>query len=117
VFFDKQHKEKEMYRFYIRSLHSSSIVPFRDVPLELTVTFFMPLPLTEKLCKERQEQYYFTSRPDLSNMIKFLEDAMQDFLFDDDCLIVKINALKVYDKKGRTEFTIEPIKNTSKAPL
>lgn len=108
-FFDKQVAEKEMYRACVRSMHREAIKPFRDCPLELVVTFFMPLPLSEKLRQKRIEQHYFTARPDLSNLIKFLEDAMQNILFEDDSYIVRINASKVYDKKPRVEFELKPI--------
>jgi Holliday junction resolvase RusA-like endonuclease len=113
IFFDKQVAEKEMYRACVRSMHKGAIVPFRDCPLELTVTFFMPLPIGEKTRKLRSEQHYVMSRPDLSNLIKFLEDAFNGILFEDDALISVIQAKKVYDIKPRVEFEIKPIKGPS----
>ena len=43
-------------------------------------------------------------RPDLSNLIKYLEDAAQGILFADDATITTINARKIYDMNPRTEF-------------
>ena len=46
---------------------------------------------------------------DLDNMVKFYSDILNGFAWKDDCQIFKIDALKIYDKKPRTEIYIEAI--------
>ena len=77
-------------------------------PVTLQVTFFLKIPKksskTNKLCN-RLHIY----RPDLSNLIKFLEDVCNKLLYDDDCIIARIDATKRYDHEPRTEFELLPI--------
>ena len=40
------------------------------------------------------------SYPDLSNLVKAIEDALQGLVFVDDCQICKLEAKKVYAAKG-----------------
>jgi len=47
------------------------------------------------------------SRPDLSNYVKFLEDALNGVVWMDDAQIVKLVALKDYSDNPRVELTIQ----------
>ena len=104
TFFDRQKPYKNLYQYFLRSQHME--VPLIDCPVKLVVTFFMELPSSPKLRKLKQEQYYHYARPDLSNLVKFLEDAANGIIFSDDCIIASIQAQKVYDGESRTEFEI-----------
>lgn len=57
--------------------------------------FRMPLPKCSKKQQEKLMKAYHIKRPDLSNMIKYYEDCLQNEVFDDDCQIVEITARKV----------------------
>jgi Holliday junction resolvase RusA-like endonuclease len=48
-------------------------------------------------------------RPDLSNVIKQLEDAFNGVVFRDDCLIVEMSARKLFSGSPRLVVTVEPI--------
>ena len=52
-----------------------------------------------------------TAKPDLSNMIKFIEDVCKGIVYNDDEQIVQITAYKRYDLEPRTEFEIYEKKN------
>ena len=78
-----------------------------NVPLRLFITFFMPIPKSKK--KELHDTFHF-KRPDISNLLKFYEDALNGVLWEDDCLIVEVHASKVYSKDPRTEIVVKPIK-------
>ena len=60
-------------------------------PIKLDVTFYMKrpkaTPVTETWC---------IKRPDLDNMEKLLNDALQGVLFDDDSQVCVINSSKLY---------------------
>jgi Holliday junction resolvase RusA-like endonuclease len=47
-----------------------------------------------------------TGRPDLSNLVKLVEDALNGNAFKDDSRIVVINAQKRYADRARTEIEI-----------
>jgi len=64
-----------------------AIVPLTG-PLELTITFVLPLTRTAK------RMGYVT--PDLTNLVKAAEDACQGILFENDSQIIKVTALKRY---------------------
>ena len=64
--------------------------------------FFMPMP---QRSKSRAGKYH-TFKPDLSNLIKLVEDAANGIIFTDDCIIAVITAKKIYDDTSRTEFVV-----------
>jgi Holliday junction resolvase RusA-like endonuclease len=50
------------------------------------------------------------SKPDLSNLLKFMEDLAVDIrILKDDCLIAETTCRKVYDDNPRTEFIFQEI--------
>lgn len=73
-------------------------------PLHLEVTFYFAIPKSRD--KKLIQGTYHYYRPDLSNLIKFLEDIATGILFDDDCIISSITSKKCYDDCPRTEFII-----------
>jgi len=108
--FDSQREVKLYTRITIESQHGLR-PPFQNKPLLLDITFFMKLPKSIKLRSHYLRQHYHIFRPDLSNMIKLIEDvASGGLLYHDDCLIAAITSRKVYDENPRTEFTITEIK-------
>jgi len=105
--YDSQRNEKLVARVNLRNQHEDK--PLFTGPLLLDITFYMPI------VKSRAKQYdkilntYDFYKPDLSNLIKYVEDVANEILYDDDCLIAKINAKKIYGEP-RTEFTITSLK-------
>jgi len=80
--------------------------PFQGA-LHFDVTFYFPFPQAISKAKlATMAGKLHTYRPDLSNLIKFIEDVATGILFNDDCLIASINAKKCYDHQPRTEFAI-----------
>lgn len=69
------------------------------VPIALDVTFFMKKP-------KRLKNLHHVTKPDLSNLIKFIEDAGNGIIYTDDRLIFSINARKIYSNIPRTELLI-----------
>lgn len=86
---------------YLASQHDDE--PLFTGPIELTVVFY--LPSSRKNHPGTHHHY----RPDLSNLIKFIEDAATGIIYHDDCLISSIHALKLYDTEPRTELTVKEI--------
>ena len=109
-YYDKQTKEKREFAnaLYAKHPHLFYGRPYPEYPLDLSMTFFMPIPdsYSKKKCNlVRGKPHIFT--PDLSNLIKFVEDAITDILIKDDCMIANITAMKIYDDLPRTVFTLQ----------
>jgi Holliday junction resolvase RusA-like endonuclease len=100
--YDPQAELKEETYWEIRSLLGNRHLPLMG-PLELQIVFYMKIP-------KKNKDIYHIKKPDLSNMIKFYEDAATGLLYKDDKQIVKITAEKKYDETPRTEITIMEIK-------
>jgi Holliday junction resolvase RusA-like endonuclease len=101
TFYDSQKHEK-----FVASMgltHQMAGLKLFSGPLEMEVVFFMPMGAKGK---HKTGRPHF-SKPDLDNLIKFASDISNKIIFSDDCSISKIVALKVYDSKPRTVFTIK----------
>ncbi len=76
-------------------------------PVRLDVTFYLPMP-------KRGANYlagrYQLVKPDLSNLLKMLEDVATKIIYHDDCIISACYAEKRYSANPRTEFTITELK-------
>nr|WP_101913908.1 RusA family crossover junction endodeoxyribonuclease [Lactococcus lactis] len=76
----------------------------KSVPLKLTVTFFYAIK------QENRWWQWKTSRPDLDNLMKNLQDYMTKLrYYSDDSQIVWIEAKKVNDEKNRIEIEITEV--------
>jgi Holliday junction resolvase RusA-like endonuclease len=60
--------------------------------------------------KQRVENEWHIKRPDLSNLIKLIEDALIGIVYDDDAIICKIVAKKVYTKTPYTKIQVYELK-------
>lgn len=79
-------------------------------PLHLDVTFFMGTPSKMNAAKRKSlDSTYHVYRPDLSNLLKFIEDIATGILYRDDSLIASISCKKIYDELPRTEFILTQI--------
>jgi Holliday junction resolvase RusA-like endonuclease len=72
-----------------------------DGPLVMTVTFYLPRP---KSLPKRVE--YPVTKPDLSNCLKAIEDALNGIVFVDDSRLVEIRMAKRYDPAPGAEIRI-----------
>ena len=105
-FYDAQRHIKTAFGITIMSQHGS--LPFYEGPIMLDISFVMPIP---KRIKDPSswEGMPMKSKPDLSNLIKLIEDTGSGILYKDDAIIYKIVAKRVYGVVPRTEFTIKEV--------
>lgn len=73
-------------------------------PLKLEVVFCFA-----KSPRRADRDYYHHYRPDLSNLIKLIEDVCSRVVYHDDCQIAEIHAVKVYSSPARTQFTLSQL--------
>ncbi len=100
--YDSQKIQKENVAVELKLQHDGQ--PKWHGPVHLHITFFMLNLGSQKKQKSRELLHHY-SRPDLSNLIKFVEDAAQGVLFEDDCIISTITANKLYARAGAEPFT------------
>ena len=87
--YDSQKKEKYAYALQLRAQMKDK--PLFEGPLLLTVEFGIKIPQKD----HKKNSHPCIKRPDLSNLIKFIEDAALGILYKDDCIITEIRASKV----------------------
>lgn len=97
VVYDSQKIQKQTVAFYIKLLHKNN-EPLEG-SLHMDIKFFIKNP-------RRNKKVWHDVKPDLSNLIKFYEDACIGILYNDDKQISEIIASKIYDENPRTEITL-----------
>lgn len=77
------------------------------VPLEMTCWLYMPIPKgLPKVQQERLKGCWHTRKPDGSNIIKSVEDALNGLAYHDDGQIAVSHFYKVYSDCPRVEVII-----------
>lgn len=94
--YDEQIGLKNSLGFYLKKQHGNA--PMFTGPLRMSFIFYFG--------RKKSKKFYHTYIPDLSNLIKMVEDIGTGILYEDDCLIAEISAVKCYSTYSRTEFTI-----------
>jgi len=104
---DSQKQIKLVWGIDIRKQHFEQLGEYKYTgPLHVDIIFYLPMPkCSVKKAQEIRGRYHIFT-PDLSNMIKFVEDAATGILFDNDSIVASIASKKIYDDVPRTEFTI-----------
>ena len=75
--------------------------------IKVEIEYQMPIPKNFSLkAKVKLLNTFHTKRPDLSNLIKFTEDAFNGVLWKDDSLISSLTAKKVYSFEPQTRIFI-----------
>ena len=110
--YDPNHKDKN--QIWLQIANHKPRKPFvGDVMIK--VIFTIPYPKKfyrtgkyKHLLKDNIPEYV-SVRPDLDNYLKLLLDVMNKGFYVDDSQVVKLQAEKVYGRKGETEVVIEEI--------
>lgn len=100
---DKQKKEKFIVQLYLSKQHNGR--PMLTGPLAMDVIFYFKYP--QRISTKKKHLFiHHDRRPDLSNLIKFIEDVATGIVYADDCIISKITAYKQYGDTPKTIFTV-----------
>lgn len=114
--YDSQLNEKNEARLQLSLQHKRQ--PLYEGAIWLDVVFFMQIPTSySKKKKESLVGEPHVGTPDLSNLVKWLEDCCAKILFDDDKTINEITAKKIYGEVARTEFIIDRQLPPASVPL
>lgn len=81
-------------------------------PVSLSVQFHQKVPPSWPRLKRQRAiecEIWPTSRPDLSNLVKSIEDACNGILFEDDAQIVSLQVLKIYSHEPGVLIRCRPV--------
>ena len=104
-FYDKQKHLKLVAGINLKNQHDDR--PFYEGRLHLKVAFF--LKIAKKMDVWKLNNTYHCKRPDLSNMLKYIEDVGTGILYTDDAIICSVEATKWYSDNPCTEFEIREL--------
>lgn len=106
--YDGQRGLRLIQRVNLENQHDDKPM-LKDMPLKMTVTYYLPMPASWSAAKRQamNGKLHF-SKPDTSNMTKWIEDLGSKLIYNDDCLIAQTVAEKRWSTHPRTEFTIVP---------
>lgn len=104
--YDQQTKEKVYFQWHLK-MNLNPLYP-ACTALRLVVAYHMPIPKSYSTrraleCLHKPHVY----KPDLSNLVKFTEDAFNGMIWKDDAIISEIRAQKFYSIEPKTVFKIE----------
>jgi len=110
-YYTKQHKETfDDYKIAVltalKSLgHIKLPIYDKHSCIALKLTFYMKLPQSWSNKKKLSyENKYHTSKPDLDNLIKMVLDRGNTLIWEDDNIVSKIEATKLYSNNPRIEI-------------
>jgi Holliday junction resolvase RusA-like endonuclease len=110
--YDPAAKAKETFASILQ--REAPETPVSD-PISLTLVFYMARPKghyktgkNSDMLKDSAPEHH-TGRPDLDNLTKFVQDALNKIYYRDDALICALKAIKVYSERPRTEITINTL--------
>lgn len=105
--FDPQKLEKKNFSLHVRSIVSESASQ-EALAVEIDYVYIPPKSWSKKKRKASLGTVK-TTMPDLSNLIKFTEDALNGVLWEDDRQIVALKASKCYGEENKTILKMEEV--------
>jgi Holliday junction resolvase RusA-like endonuclease len=106
-FYDSQYDVKQRLAAYVKE----HIEPKLDKPLEgalsVGISFYFAMPKSWSAKKKSaMNMKYHTQKPDLTNLVKMLEDALNGVIWQDDSQISELMVKKRWGVEGCTEVSI-----------
>jgi Holliday junction resolvase RusA-like endonuclease len=96
--------------FLVMAMANRPKSPFRE-PLEVRMIFFFPRPkahFNARGALKASAPYWYTPKPDLDNLIKFIFDALESVYWHNDSYIVNSDIKKVYGPNPGVYIEITP---------
>lgn len=117
ITYDPNSKLKEGYKWQIRSQYREEPL---TVPVAMDVVFMMPIPKATSKTKTAamiNGSIHHMKKPDVDNMLKLINDVLNNLVFKDDSQVIEIHARKVYSSKPGTYIRIIPVENQTKQTI
>ena len=79
--------------------------------IKVEIEYHMPIPKSYSKTKRLNAiGKPHTKKPDLTNLAKFTEDALNHILWKDDAIIADLHVKKIYSEEPKTVINLEKIK-------
>lgn len=116
-FTPKRQREAMQTLKYVAGIEMGERVPLEG-PLSASFVFCYPWPASmSKKRRAAQGSHWKTSRPDASNLLKLIEDALTGVVWLDDAQIVQIGVQKYYDTIPRVELRVSACRVEHPIPM
>ena len=114
-FYNPKLREQDAVRFLLRrTIYDNSQIGYGiyNTPIELKLLFNMPIPKSytkKKLVQIANGALQHVKRPDLANLVKFIEDCLVGMVMIDDRQVTNITAKKQYAIDPGTVIIVETL--------
>lgn len=103
-FYNPLSEEKKKAQWIVRSQYCG---PILTGPLRVIFQFFIGLPASVSQAKKKELlRTYCEKRIDVSNLEKFIEDALTGIVYKDDSQIIDSRGIKFWAEKDQTTVCI-----------
>jgi len=107
--YDPQETEESRFLFEVQKQWNR---PPIETPLKVRCSFEMPIPKStsrKKTWAMIKDEIKHTKKPDISNLIKFIEDCLNGVVWKDDSQIIYLAGGKFYSEEPKTIIMIEEV--------
>lgn len=107
--YDPSKEAKRNFAWLVKQ-RSVGLFPHAEA-IKVVVEYHMPIPKSYS-AKKRLNAIGapHTKKPDLTNLAKFTEDALNHILWKDDAIIADLHVKKIYSEEPKTLIRLEKIK-------
>lgn len=108
TFYNPRDKEKQVIcNLLMQQWHNPPLTDY--MKLKFRFEHAVPKSFSKKRRDDALQGLTFPTRKDLSNCVKFYEDCLKKIVIEDDRIVVKIEAEKLYGEKGKIIIELEPL--------
>jgi Holliday junction resolvase RusA-like endonuclease len=107
--YDPQETEESRFLFEVQKQWNR---PPIEMPVKVRCSFEMPIPKSTSKKKSWamiKDEIKHTKKPDISNLIKFIEDCLNGVVWKDDSQIIYLAGGKFYSEEPKTIIMIEEV--------
>jgi len=107
--YDPSFEDKTNFAWDVRTL-TVGLFPHTE-SIKVEFEYHMPIPKSySKKARLKAVGEPHQKKPDISNLIKFTEDALNEILWEDDSVIAEIKAKKIYSEEPKTISTVKKLR-------
>lgn len=110
--YDPSEKDKKTFAGILQATAPETPL---SCPISLEVVFYLSRPKNHYRTGKNHEMLrddapeYHSGRPDVDNLVKFVQDSLNGIYYRDDALISELSAKKYYSERPRTEIFIRAL--------
>jgi len=103
--YNDQQTEEGLFLWHVQQQLRNHVIIQRETPISLKCDFIMPHP-SGMSAKKRAATIMHVKKPDTDNMLKFVKDCLNGFMWADDSQVCEVEARKFYGQEIGTMIEI-----------